>query len=96
MAPSQFRALPESDRDLMLAHHEHVCPDCGNLRADCSDPDRPWFPQRSVCWATAAREVVARRLVAKHKQEPGEEPHPLDGVKVYVSAEDLSPDDDFI
>jgi hypothetical protein len=97
LTPSQFRALPDEDRDLMLAEKELVCPSCGNLRSLCSDPNVPWYPQRSTCYATASLEVVRRRLRKKHeKDEPGSKLHPLDGMGVWVSQFDLTPDDDFI
>jgi hypothetical protein len=74
-----------------------VCPDCGNLRSVCSDPERAFYPQRRMCYATAVRELTLRRLQAKHKQEPGiDDLHPLDGMGVYVSPDDLTPDDDFV
>lgn len=56
-----------------------------------------WFPQRTVCYASAAREVTARRLLKRHeKNQPGIDLHPTDGVSVWVSTEDLTPDDDFV
>jgi hypothetical protein len=40
---------------------------------------------------------VERRLLKKYeKRQPGDELHPLDGMHVWVSLEDLSPDDDFV
>lgn len=62
----------------------------------CSDPERDWFPQRTMCYPTAARELVGRRLLEKHKKAPGTDPHPLDGMSVWVSQDDLTPDDGFI
>lgn len=81
----------------MLAEHDLVCPNCGNLRSVCSDPTRDWYPQRSMCYATASREVVLRRLQKKHeKTEPGLTLHPLDGMSVWVAQDDLTPNDDFV
>ena len=97
MAPSQFDALPDEDRQLMLAEDELVCPSCGNLRSVCEDPEIGWYPQRSVCYYTAAQEVTQRRLREKHKDnEPGTAPHPLDGMRVWLSEHDLTPEDDFV
>lgn len=79
-----------------MAHDALVCPRCGNLRSECSDPTRDWHPHADTCWATATREWGARRLAEKHKDdEPnGDTLHPLDGVSVYAAP--FAPDhDDF-
>lgn len=75
-----------------------MCPSCGNLRSECSDPDRLWYPQRDVCYATAAELQVKRRLAKKHKPVAHDdpEPHAMDGVHIWASLDDLTPDDDFI
>lgn len=75
-----------------------VCPQCGNLRSVCSDPSTPWYPQRTICWATATRENISRRWHAKHE---GAQPDPLgfkptDGTTLWVATADLAPDDDFL
>lgn len=80
----------------MLAADELVC-SCGNLRSVCSDPDRDWHPQESVCWVAATRAWGVRRLQAQHKDfdltatdERGELlMSPLDGVSVWVSDVDF-------
>ena len=80
-----------------IAEDEAVCPRCGNLRAECSDPERAWYPQRDTCYATGARELVERRLQKRYeKKPPGPAPHPLDGMTVWTSLHDLTPDDDFV
>lgn len=70
-----------------MAHDDLVCPRCGNLRSECSDPDVDWHPHESVCWATASRDWGVRRLHSKHEgKKPNPDAlHPLDGVAVYVS-----------
>ena len=92
----------DAARDEAEALHESellICPHCGNLREDCSDPTRPWYPQRNVCYASGALEVVNWRVREKHKkaertlQNPS---LPTDGATFWVSTHDLSPDDDFI
>jgi hypothetical protein len=57
-----------------------------------------WYPQRSVCWATASREAVNRRLHEKRQDvKPDERGYlPSDGETVWVSLLDLSPEDDFV
>lgn len=90
--------MAEEERDEWLAYFAEVCPSCGNLRSVCSDPSRDWFPQRTMCYATASRDLVIRRLRKKHeKKEPGtKDLHPFDGMDVWVSEFDLTPDDDFV
>lgn len=107
MTLEQFRNLPEDDRELMLAEQELVCQWCGNLRSVCSRDDVEWYPQRSVCHATAARELVMRQFHDAHMvdgpggdrvspQATAEEYHYTDGVSLWVSDIDLTPDDDFL
>lgn len=81
----------------MLTEDELVCPSCGNLRTVCTDPEVAWYPQRTVCYATAARDVTVRKLAKRYeKSPPGTEMHATDGVSVWVSTEDLTPEDDFV
>lgn len=97
MTPSQFAALPAEDRELMLAEDELVCQSCGRLRSVCSDPSVKNYPQRSMCYVTAAEEVTWRRVRDKHKDNtPGKDPHPLDGMSIWMSEQDLTPDDRFV
>ena len=92
----------DAARDQAEALHEAdllVCPHCGNLREDCSDPTRPWYPQRNVCYASGALEVANWRYQERHKDAERTSRHPslpTDGTTVWVSHADLTPDDDFI
>lgn len=82
-----------------LAEYEAaVCPSCGNLRAVCSDPGVGWYPQRDMCYASAAREGVLRQLQRKHAEDKPNKDGllPTDGMGVWVSTEDLTPGDDFV
>lgn len=80
----------------MIAYVTDICTSCGNLRSVCSDPNVPLYPQRAVCYATAVKELTVRRLRKKYPKDPGDELHDLDGVGVWVSPHDLSPEDDFV
>lgn len=88
-----------------------ICSNCGNLRKDCSDPTKPWYPQRHTCYARRAQAVADRMYGEKHDEAPyhnGSDAgwskkstrkspfHFRDGVQVWVSEHDLSPDDRFI
>lgn len=98
LVPEQWRNLSDDDRETMVAEYELVCQSCGNLRSVCSDPAVPWYPQRAMCYAQGALEVTLRTLAEKYKDkkpQPGVS-HPTDGMGVWVSTEDLTPDDNFV
>ena len=67
---------------------------CGHLRSVCSDPEADFYPHRSVCYVTADREVMHRRLRQAYKSEPGLTRHPLDGAVVYASPDATSTADE--
>jgi hypothetical protein len=90
-----FRALPDAEQDEMTAYTTEVCPNCGNLRSVCSNPETPWYPQQSTCYASAARDRVWRAIHDKHKQPKGMAEHFADGKVVWMSQHDLTPDDTF-
>jgi hypothetical protein len=75
-----------------------VCDQCGQLRSVCSDPETAWYPQRSICWATATRQNIGRKWHTKHeKAKPDALGYlPDDGVTLWVATSDLSPEDDFL
>lgn len=89
--------LDEGEQDEMTFYVTEVCRDCGNLKSVCSDPLVPWYPQRSYCYATAAREQEWRQTRKVYKQpEPTDDAaHITDGLAWWVSTHDLTPDDDF-
>lgn len=74
------------------------CPDCGQPREVCGNPDVDYFPHRTICWATAARRVALRRWEVRTKDaRPDAAGYlPDDGVTVWVSRHDHAPDDDFL
>lgn len=81
----------------MTFYLTEVCSECGNLKSVCSDPTIPWYPQRSYCYASAAREQEWRqtRKVFKHPEPTDDAPHITDGLVWWVSQSDLTPGDDF-
>lgn len=102
-ARNQAEALYEAER--------LICPMCGNLLEDCSNPDLPWYPQRHICYATKVRDMADRKWSEKREDAPfhsGNEQgwaksfstrtpfHFRDGVRVWVSPHDLTPGDTFI
>lgn len=79
--------------------------------SECGDAEKPWYPQRHVCYATmelASADRVYRSLheaMPYHdgtftewvKEPDGGHPfHFMDGVHLFVSEVDLNPDDTFL
>lgn len=82
----------------MTAYVTEVCERCGNLRSVCSDPTIRPYPQRSVCYLTAAAEQMYRRTALKFghpETKDGGAPHETDGLQWWASLHDLTPEDDF-
>lgn len=88
-----------------------LCPKCGNDTEDCRDQSHSWYPQREVCYADMALAWARATYDAAHKELPfhdglfrswGKErtertPYRYDeGVRLWVSRYDLTPDDDFL
>jgi hypothetical protein len=76
------------------AEHLLTCPQCGNPREVCSQPDVDVWPQRSVCYVTAVREAAQRswRAHVDGKTVPPVEVRRDDGVTIWASLVDLDPD----
>ena len=83
--------MDEDEREEWLAYFAEVCPNCGNLRSECSDPSRDWYPQESVCWASAQVAAGTRDLREHYKDEEFRTGHlhSLDGVSVFATPVDL-------
>lgn len=94
----EFDANELDDQYALEEYQESLCPQCGQLRSICSDPSVSHYPQLHVCWATAAQMVASRRFHNLHeKAKPDSAGYlPTDGALVWVSDEDLTPDDDFL
>lgn len=88
---AEAEALFEAERFL-------ICPKCGNERSVCSDPTRPWYPQRSICYASAVSEQANWLFHEKNpsKRTPDKPGLVTDGTHVWAATEDLTPEDDFI
>lgn len=50
---------------------QSICPHCNRPREDCSDPDRAFYPQRSICYATRERVAAQERYAALHEAGSG-------------------------
>jgi hypothetical protein len=80
-------------------------------REVCGDPERLFYPQRAICWATANQAAAARRYEQMHHDMPFHDgnfanwsknasldaPYRYDdGVTIWVSPDDITPDDHFL
>jgi hypothetical protein len=102
------------DQEMHLAGWEEEqarCSQHGGPRSECADPDKPWYPHRTVCVSAMEAARANRRYDQLHKdlqyhdgtftswgKNPSAE-HPYhfrDGVTISVTPVDLSPDDDFL
>lgn len=87
------------------------CRDCGRPLDECSDPERDWYPQRTICYATREREAATALYAEIHQERPfhdGTETlwasqrsratpyHFSEGVRIYVADVDVNPDDQFL
>lgn len=80
----------------MTAYVRDICDHCGNLRSVCSNPERPVYPQRSMCYVTAVRDKTIRQVQEKYGEPEGDDLHATDGMTVWASPENLTPGDDFV
>ena len=95
----EFDAVERGGWEALDEYRDALCPNCGQLKSICSNPDQDLYPQRTVCHITATRLAINRRVQAHHeKAKPSPQNgwvHPLDGTTVWMSTSDLTPDDDF-
>lgn len=114
MTTDAFYRLPEVEQAAQIGEWEReqgVCPTHGGAREDCADPERPWFPQRTVCYAAMERAAAEWKYAELHKVEPYHDgsfrrwsrertdSHPYgahDGVTIWVADVDLAPHDHFL
>lgn len=88
-----------------------TCGHCGHLIEECADPERLWYPQRVICYATRERAAAAALYAKLHEDKPyhdGDELiwsekrsrltpyHYDDGVTIIVTDWDMNPDDEFL
>lgn len=93
------------------AANQTACPRCGGSIDDCGDAEKVWYPQRAICYKTMAQARYNAKYEALHSDLPfhdgtftrwGKERtadtrfHYTEGVTVWVSDVDYSPDDDFL
>lgn len=107
-----FLASPDAEYRIARWEQERDrCPIHGGPSSECGDSDRDWFPQRDVCWPAAQLAAVNRLYDLLHEDAPyhdgtferwAKEPsreypfHYRDGVTIWLSATDLTPDEDFL
>lgn len=106
--------MPPIDQELLLADWEldrtrHG--ECGHQIDECSDPERTFYPQRYICYASMEKQAAAARYQELHEDRPyhdgsfsswsdrrtREHPYRFDeGVSIGVALVDHNPDDDFL
>ena len=108
-----FWRLPENEQAIWRRRFDREqgkCLHCGNQRDECSDPDKDWYPQLTVCYVTRARLAAQRTWDALHEKLPfhdGEfkqwqrDPAPgffhyAEGSTVWVASTDLGQGGDFL
>jgi hypothetical protein len=89
---------------------QEICSKCGRPLSICSDPEVQWFPQRTICYAEMATAQVRWQWEQLHgdqfhdgsfeawsKSRSAAFPFAADdGTSLWVSTENLTPDDDFL
>lgn len=88
-----------------------TCQRCGSKRDECENPEHEWYPQKHVDFAEMSQKAAQWMWESKHEKEPYHDGsftnwakdrssqfpfHRDDGVTIWVSRLDLTPDDDFI
>lgn len=102
MTVKEFRTsdrLDDAEREGWIARWEwerDTCPQCGQQREVCSDPERLFYPQRDVCWSTVAQAMNEKRYHRLYRSALDSDPDALAGHHIWVSTEDLTPHDDFL
>lgn len=90
--------LDDREREQWISlwqYEQDTCRECGQQRSVCSDPEQAFYPQRNICYATAAQRTAQRRYEALAKRANAPE-GALDGDTIWVSTDNLTPDDDFL
>lgn len=87
------------------------CPQCRGQRDICLDHATLWYPQRNICYRTMETAAANWRYDQIHEDRPYHDGtftdfsehrtlstpyHYRDGVTVWVSEQDLTPDDNFL
>lgn len=112
LTPGQFDEVPEDDQDLLRAEwsvRNDMCSVHHGPLSECSHDT--WYPQRTICVPAMELAAAERMYGDLHEERPFHDGtfthwskkasvrtpyHFLDGVRIWVSETDLSPDDDFL
>lgn len=92
------------------AEKDARCTDCGNLLTECSNPETDWYPVRIVDYAEMARLAADRAYDDLYEGQFHDGTFKVwtrertahtpfghrDGVRIVVSPNDLTPDEDFL
>ena len=108
----EFYDLPEVEDIIAAWEvDQERCPHHGGPLSECPDDEKDWFPQLRICQPAMQLAAANRLYDLRHKDKPyhdglrrfwAEEPsrltpfHYRDGVTIWMSKDDLTPDDDFL
>jgi hypothetical protein len=114
MTAEAFYRLSETERGFWVAKWQvdkTECQHCGNPREECSDTERVWYPQQTICYATMERAAARARYERLHQDEPWHDGrfknwspkpsvdtpyHYMHGVTIWVTRQDLGLGGDFL
>lgn len=112
MTLDEFYAHPDAEDHIAAWQNEReMCKFHGGPMSECPDDEKDWFPQRHVCYVAMQLEAAKRLYELQHEDAPyhngsflrwAKKPsrdfpfHYLDGVTIWMSEVELSPDDDFL
>lgn len=109
----QWDALPDSEREWWIARHDveqEKCQHHGGPREECADPERPFYPQMTVCYAEMEADAANWRWDElygdkfhngsfQNWSDKRSDSHPYShraGVKIWVTPEDIGLGGDFL
>jgi len=72
-----------------------VCPSCGNLRSECSDPNIDWHPRSTVCWNTATQGWAWGQIHERYKNHPKDVLNPVPGAMLWLAQSEPPEGEDF-
>lgn len=93
------------------ARERSSCPIHGGPLEECSDEEKPWYPQRLICRKSMELAAADRKWESLHKDRPfhdgsfkswrveRSDSHPYhytDGVRLWVAEVDYEPDGDWL
>lgn len=108
----EFYRHPDAEDHIAVWENEQqVCRHHGGPISECPDDEKDWFPQRHICYVEMQLKAAQRAYDERHKAQsfhngtfthwsekwsPYTPFHYMDGVTLWMSEVELSPDDNFL